>query len=249
MKSKIEAMFSGTKINSTEKRSVLHVALRMSRDQKLEVDGEGDVVKAVWEVRDKIEQFSIKVRTGEFKGYTGKDLKNVVVIGIGGSYLGPEFVYEALRYDTDCYEAAKGRTLKFLANVDPTDLFRALEGLDLEETLFIINSKTFTTAETMLNARTAAERIVKHYRVAFPDVPESDFIAHHVVAGSTNIEATKKFGIDENNVFGFWDWVGGRYSVCSAIGVLPLSLHYGYKNVSDFLDGAKAMDDHFRNGN
>ena len=218
-------MFNGTKINLTEKRSVLHVALRMSKEQKLDVDGEGDVVKAVWEVRDKIQKFSEKVRSGDFKGFTGKDLKNVIVIGIGGSYLGPEFVYEALRYDPDWYEAAKGRALRFLANVDPTDFYRALEGLDLEETLFIINSKTFTTAETMLNARTCAAKIVKHYREAFPDTNESDFIAHHVVAGSTNIEATKKFGIDEDNVFGFWDWVGGRYSVCSAIGVLPLSIH------------------------
>lgn len=243
---KISAMFRGDKINSTEKRAVLHAALRMGKDETLEVAGEGDVVKAVWEVREKIQNFSQRVRTGDFKGYTGKDLTNVVVIGIGGSYLGPEFVYEALRYDDKCYEAAKGRNLRFLANVDPTDFKRSIEGLDLEETLFIINSKTFTTAETMLNARTVATKIVEHYRGNYADVDKAEFIKHHVVAGSTNIEATKEFGIDENNVFGFWDWVGGRYSVCSAIGVLPLSIHYGYDNVSDFLEGARSIDTHFR---
>lgn len=240
-------MFKGEAINTTEKRSVLHVALRMPKDQSLEIPNEGDVVKSVWDVRDRIEQFADKVRSGSFKGYSGKELKNVVVIGIGGSYLGPEFVYEALRYEDNCYEAAKGRTLRFLANVDPTDFKRSIEGLDLEETLFIINSKTFTTAETMLNARTVSKAIEDHYRKTHADVEKSEFIKHHVVAGSTNIKATKEFGIDENNVFGFWDWVGGRYSVSSAIGVLPLSLHYGYKNVSAFLDGARSMDEHFHN--
>jgi len=238
-------MFSGDKINMTEKRSVLHVALRMAKDQKLEVSGE-DVVKAVWEVRDKIEGFSSRVRSGDFKGYTGKDIKNTIVIGIGGSYLGPEFVYESLRFDEACKKASEGRNLRFLANVDPTDFYRSMEGLDIEETVFIINSKTFTTAETMLNARTVAAAIVDHYKANHAGVDKSEFIKHHVVAGSTNIEATKAFGIDEANVFGFWDWVGGRYSVCSAIGVLPLALHYGYENVSNFLNGAKSIDDHFR---
>ncbi|CAI2361858.1 unnamed protein product [Moneuplotes crassus] len=245
LKAKIDSMFKGDKINSTEKRSVLHAALRMARDQTVEVDGK-NLVELVWEVRDQIQAFSQKIREGDFKGYSGKLLKNVVVIGIGGSYLGPEFVYEALRYDSTCNQAAEGRNLRFLANVDPTDFSRSMEGLDIEETVFIINSKTFTTAETMLNARTVSASIVDHYRASHPDVEKSEFIKHHVIAGSTNISATKEFGIAEENVFGFWDWVGGRYSVCSAIGVLPLSIHYGYENVSNFLDGAKSIDDHFR---
>lgn len=238
-------MFSGEKINQTENRSVLHVALRMDKTHSIELEGEGDIIKSVWEVRDKIEVFSQKVRDGSFKGYTGKTLTNVIVIGIGGSYLGPEFVFEALRFDPKCYEAAKGRTCRFLANVDPTDFYRSIEGLDLEATLFIINSKTLTTAETMLNARTVSRTVVNHYRTAFPDVDKSEFIKCHVAAGSTNLKGTSDFGIDENNVFGFWDWVGGRYSVCSAIGVLPLSIHYGYDNISDFLRGAGDMDKHF----
>ena len=239
-------MFKGEKINFTENRSVLHVALRMAKGQSLEISGE-DVVESVWEVRDKIEDFSTRVRSGDFKGYSGKILKNVVVIGIGGSYLGPEFVYEALRYDLACKAASEGRNLRFLANVDPTDFYRSIEGLDIEETLFIINSKTFTTAETMLNARTVAAAIVDTYKSVHPDVDKSEFIKLHVAAGSTNIPATKEFGIDEANVFGFWDWVGGRYSVCSAIGVLPLSIHFGYENISNFLSGARSIDEHFRN--
>ena len=243
---KIDDMFKGEQINPTEKRSVLHVALRMAKDQSLEVADEGDVVKTVWEVRDRIQAFSDKMRSGDFHGYSGKKLTNVVVIGIGGSYLGPEFVYEALRYDDKCNEAGKGRTLRFLANVDPTDFKRSIEGLDLEQTLFVVNSKTFTTAETMLNARTAKRSIVKHFKKLNADADDLDFIKHHFVACSTNIKATKEFGISEENVFGFWDWVGGRYSVSSAIGVLPLSLHYGYDNMASFLDGARSMDEHFR---
>jgi glucose-6-phosphate isomerase len=239
-------MFNGSKINVTEKRSVLHVATRMDKDQSLMVDGE-DVVKQVWEVRERIHKFSDQVRNGEFKGFTGKDIMNVIVIGIGGSYLGPEFVYESLRFADKCEEASKGRSLRFLANVDPVDFSRSMHGLDIEETLFIINSKTLTTAETMLNARTAAKTIFNYYKKSNPNVDKSEVIKHHVVAGSTNIESTKEFGIDENNVFGFWDWVGGRYSVCSAIGILPLALHYGYDTVCDFLSGAKSMDDHFKN--
>lgn len=179
---KINRMSSGQKINPTEKRAVLHIALRMGRDQSVEVEGEGDVVEEVWKVRDKIEMFSERFRKGYFKGYSGKAIKNVVVIGIGGSYLGPEFVYEALRHDSEAYEAAKGRQLRFLANVDPTDLKRSVEGLDLEETLFIVNSKTFTTAETMLNARTARNLLIDLYSKNKKVKDYSKFVKYHFAA-------------------------------------------------------------------
>lgn len=173
LSSKIDSMFKGEKINITEKRSVLHVALRMSKDKKLEVEGE-DVVKLVHETADKIKVFSQKIRAGEqgYRGYSGKKLRNFVVVGIGGSYLGPEFVYEALRYDAECKKAGDGFNLRFLANVDPIDFARATEGLDLEETLFIVNSKTFTTAETMLNARTCRQAIIDYYKWKYTE--ESD---------------------------------------------------------------------------
>jgi glucose-6-phosphate isomerase len=179
---KINKMYSGLKINSSEKRAVLHVALRMDRDKSVEVEGEGDVVEKVWKVRDKIQQFSEKVRQGKFKGYSGKSLKNVVVIGIGGSYLGPEFVFEALKYDSEGFEGAEGRVLRFLANVDPTDLKRSIEGLNLEETLFIVNSKTFTTAETMLNARTVRSLITHHYSKNPDNKDYSKFVKYHFAA-------------------------------------------------------------------
>jgi len=191
--------------------------------------------------------FSEKVRTGEVRGFSGKLLKNTLVIGIGGSYLGPEFVFEALKTDDASRKAAEGRKLRFLANVDPIDFARAMEGFDIEETLVVINSKTFTTAETMLNARTVRSFIIDHYSKLHPkEADTSRFVEAHMCAVSTNLPDTKKFGIKDERVFGFWDWVGGRYSVCSAVGVLPLSLHYGFANVQDFLDGAKSVDEHLR---
>lgn len=155
-----------------------------------------------------------------------------MIIGIGGSYLGPEFVFEALRQDETSKKAAEGRRLKFLANVDPIDFNRAMEGFDIEETLVVINSKTFTTAETMLNAKTVRQHIINHYKSKYPEEADhSKFVEAHMCAVSTNLPETKKFGLLDERVFGFWDWVGGRFSVCSAVGVLPLSLHYGFENV------------------
>lgn len=178
------------------------------------------------------------VRSGEWKGFTGKALTDVVCIGIGGSYLGVEFVYEALKTDPEAAAAASGRKLRFLANVDPIDVQRALEGLNPETTLVVIISKTFTTAETMLNAKTVKAWLVK--------AMGEDCVAKHVVACSTALDKTKAFGIDSNNVFGFWDWVGGRFSVWSAVGVLALSLQYGFGVVNSFLEGGHAMDEHFQ---
>uniref|UniRef100_A0A7S4WD97 Glucose-6-phosphate isomerase n=1 Tax=Alexandrium monilatum TaxID=311494 RepID=A0A7S4WD97_9DINO len=234
---KKKALFSGGKINETEGRAVLHVALRAAKDDVINVDGK-NVVPEVHSVLDAMKAFSDKVRAGQFVGYTGKPLTDVVCIGIGGSYLGVEFVFEALKTDPTAAAAAKGRNLRFLANVDPIDVKRALAGLSAETTLVIVISKTFTTAETMLNARTIKAWLVK-------ELGTEAAIAKHVVACSTALEKTKAFGIDSSNVFGFWDWVGGRFSVCSAVGVLPLSLQYGFDVVKQFLDGARAMDQHF----
>ena len=243
---KIKAMFAGEKINNTEGRSVLHVALRKPKTDSLTVDGT-DVVKDVHDVLDRIAAFSAKVRDGSFAGFTGKKLKNIVAIGIGGSFLGPEFVFEALRHDATCKAASaeKGMQLKFLANVDPIDFFRATDGLDVEETLFVIVSKTFTTAETMLNARTCRKHIVDYYTKAQPGCDTAKVLASHLCAVSTNLKATKDFGISDENVFGFWEWVGGRYSVSSAVGVLPLSLYYGFDNVQTFLNGMHSIDKNF----
>ena len=232
----IKAMMSGEHINVTEDRAVLHTALRASKSAKVVVDGE-NVMPAVHKVLDDIKRFSDAVRGGKWKGAKNKALKNVVAIGIGGSYLGPEFVAEALATDKKCAKAAAGRTLRFLANVDPIDVERALGGLDPATTLVVIISKTFTTAETMLNAQTARAWLVKALG--------QKAVAKHMVAVSTNLEAVEAFGIDPRNAFGFWDWVGGRYSVCSAVGVLPLALHYGFAPIRAFLDGAAAMDQHF----
>ena len=213
--------------------------MRKPKTDTLNVDGK-NVVKDVHDVLDRIKSFSEKVRNGAFKGFTGKKIKNIVAIGIGGSFLGPEFVFEALRQDKGCKEASAGMQLKFLANVDPIDFYRATDGLDIEETLFMIVSKTFTTAETMLNARTCRKLILEYYQNKQGD--EGKNLSSHLCAVSTKLELTKKFGIDDENVFGFWDWVGGRYSVSSAVGVLPLSLVYGFDNVRKFLDGMNDMD-------
>jgi glucose-6-phosphate isomerase len=233
---RIQAMATGEKINTTENRAVLHMALRAARGTRIEVDGV-DTVAQVHEVLGRIKSFSDEVRAGRRKGATGKTLTDVISIGIGGSYLGPEFVCEALRTDPACAKAASGRRLRFLANVDPIDVSRQLEGLDPARTLVVVVSKTFTTAETMLNARTVRAWLVRKLG--------SKAVAKHMVAVSTNLEAVEAFGIDPTNAFGFWDWVGGRYSVCSAVGMLPLSLHYSFARMDEFLAGARDLDEHF----
>ncbi|XP_039053315.1 glucose-6-phosphate isomerase, cytosolic-like isoform X1 [Hibiscus syriacus] len=237
LKQQINRMYSGEHINSTENRSVLHVALRAPRDTVINSDGK-NVVPDVWNVLDKIKDFTEKVRSGSWVGATGKTLKDVIAIGIGGSFLGPLFVHTALQTDPEAIEFAKGRQLRFLANVDPIDVARNIAGLNPETTLVVVVSKTFTTAETMLNARTLREWI--------SSALGPSAVAKHMVAVSTNLMLVEKFGIDPNNAFAFWDWVGGRYSVCSAVGVLPLSLQYGFSIVEKFLKGASSIDDHFR---
>lgn len=237
LRGKIASMFAGEKINSTEGRAVLHVALRAPKTASISVDG-SDVIPDVHDVLDKIKVFSEKVRSGEWLGATGKPITDVIAVGIGGSYLGPEFIFEALRMDPKASAAAAGRRLRFLANVDPVDATRAKEGLNPETTLVLVISKTFTTAETMLNARTMRAWIV--------DAMGADAVAKHMVAVSTNVKGVEEFGINPDNAFGFWEWVGGRYSVCSAVGITPLALQYGFDVVSDFLAGAHDMDEHFR---
>ncbi|CAN4080323.1 unnamed protein product [Withania somnifera] len=236
VKDKISRMFNGEHINSTENRSVLHVALRAPRDAVINCDGK-NVVSEVWQVLDKIRDFSERVRSGAWVGATGKTLKDVVAIGIGGSFLGPLFVHTALQTEAEAIKCARGRQLRFLANVDPIDVARNLTGLNPETTLVVVVSKTFTTAETMLNARTLREWIISALG------PQA--VAKHMVAVSTNLKLVEQFGIDPNNSFAFWDWVGGRYSVCSAVGVLPLSLQYGFSVVEKFLKGASSVDQHF----
>lgn len=238
LEEKKEKMFSGVRINETEGRPVLHAALRAPRDAVINVDG-SNVVPEVWKVLDAMKAFSDKVRSGGWTGYTGKPLTDVLAIGIGGSYLGVEFVFEALKTDPEAAAAAAGRRLRFLANVDPIDVKRALEGLNAETTLVLVISKTFTTAETMLNAKTVKEWLIK-------ELGSPDAVAKHVAACSTALDKTKAFGIDESNVFGFWDWVGGRFSAWSAVGVLPLSLQYGFGIVEKFLQGGHEMDKHFK---
>lgn len=236
LKQKISSMFNGEHINSTENRSVLHVALRASKDTTITSDGK-NVVPDVWQVLDKIREFSDKVRNGSWVGATGKALTNVIAIGIGGSFLGPLFVHTALQTDPEASKSSGGRQLRFLANVDPVDVARNISGLDPETTLVVVVSKTFTTAETMLNARTLREWI--------SSALGSQAVSKHMVAVSTNLKLVEKFGIDPNNAFAFWDWVGGRYSVCSAVGVLPLSLQYGFPVIEKFLKGARSIDQHF----
>ena len=238
LKEKIEQMFQGEQINETEHRSVLHVATRADRNQELIVDGK-NVVKDVWTVLDKIKAFSDQVRNGEWLGATGKPIKDVVAIGIGGSFLGPLFVHTALRTEPIAAMKAQGRQLRFLANVDPVDVARALHNLNQETTMVVIISKTFTTAETMLNARTVRKWITA-------ELGESA-VSKHMVAVSTNVKLVSQFGIDPDNTFEFWDWVGGRYSVCSAVGMLPLSLQYGFDQMEQFLEGARDIDQHFLN--
>jgi len=232
LKARRDAMFSGEKINITEKRAVLHVALRAPKGEKIVVDGE-DVVPAVHEVLDRMAAFSERIRSGEWKGHTGKPIKNVINIGIGGSDLGPVMAYEALRH-----YSRRDMTFRFVSNVDGTDFAEATHDLDAEETLFIISSKTFTTLETMTNAHTARDWALKK-------LGDEKAVAKHFVAVSTNAEEVTKFGIDTANMFGFWDWVGGRYSMDSAIG-LSTMLAVGPDNFKKLLAGFHSIDEHFR---
>ena len=226
-----DAMFAGEKINLTENRAVLHTALRAPRTRQITVDGQ-DITADVHGVLDRVKVFSDSVRSGAWKGHTGAPITDIVNIGIGGSDLGPKMVCLALR------QFAHPRlTMHFVSNVDGHDMDAALSRVNPETTLFIIASKTFTTAETMMNANTA--------RAWFLQQAPEEALAKHFVAVSTNVEAIKTFGIDPANMFPFWDWVGGRYSVWSAIG-LPVALCVGFGYFSDFLAGAHAMDEHFR---
>ncbi|MFG3286834.1 glucose-6-phosphate isomerase [Streptomyces sp. NPDC048111] len=228
-----DAMFRGEKINTTEDRAVLHTALRAPRDAVIEVDGE-NVVPGVHEVLDKMAAFSDKVRSGEWTGHTGKRIKNVVNIGIGGSDLGPAMAYEALRSFTD-----RELTVRFVSNVDGADLHEAVRDLDAAETLFIIASKTFTTIETITNATSARDWLLTELKAG------QDAVARHFVALSTNADKVAEFGIDTANMFGFWDWVGGRYSFDSAIG-LSLMIAVGPERFREMLAGFHLVDEHFR---
>ncbi len=232
LRGRIDAMFRGDPINATEHRSVLHIALRAPKGQAIFVDGK-DVVPDVHEVLDKMAGFSDRIRSGEWKGYTGKPIRNIVNIGIGGSDLGPVMAYEALRHYSD-----RGLTLRFVSNVDGTDFAEATRDLDPAETLFIVSSKTFTTLETMTNAQTARAWTLASLR-------DDKAIARHFVAVSTNADEVSKFGIDTANMFGFWDWVGGRYSMDAAIG-LSTMIAVGPENFRAMLAGFHAMDEHYR---
>jgi glucose-6-phosphate isomerase len=232
LRARIDAMFSGEKINVSEQRAVLHVALRAPRGASIEVDG-SNVVPGVHAVLDKMADFSNRVRDGVWHGHTGKRIRNVVNIGIGGSDLGPVMAYEALKHYSD-----RALTCRFVSNVDGTDFAEAVRDLDPAETLFIISSKTFTTLETMTNAQTARDWALAGFG------GEQAAIAKHFVAVSTNAGAVAKFGIDTANMFGFWDWVGGRYSMESAIG-LSTMLAIGPDNFRAMLGGFRVMDEHF----
>ena len=233
LRAKIEAMFRGDKINITENRAVLHVALRAPKDEKIVVDGE-DVVPGVHAVLDKMAAFSERVRSGSWKGHTGKRIRNVINIGIGGSDLGPVMAYEALKHSSQ-----RDLTFRFVSNVDGTDFAEAVQDLNADETLFLVASKTFTTLETMTNAHTARE-----WSLAALGGDEKA-VAKHFVAISTNAKEVAKFGIDTDNMFGFWDWVGGRYSMDSAIG-LSTMIAIGPENFRAMLAGFHEMDVHFR---
>ena len=229
---RIGAMFAGERINSTEDRSVLHVALRMPADETLIVDG-ADVVSAVHEVLDAMAAFAGQIRSGAWLGFTGKPIRNIVNVGIGGSDLGPVMAYEALRHYAD-----RALTFRFVSNVDSTDFTEATRDLSADETLFIISSKTFTTLETLANATSARDWVVGQ-------LGDEAAVARHFVAVSTNAERVAAFGIDTANMFGFWDWVGGRYSMDSAIG-LSTMLAIGPDRFAELLAGFHQMDEHFR---
>jgi glucose-6-phosphate isomerase len=232
LRARIEGMFRGEKINVTERRAVLHVALRAPRGESIIVDGE-NVVPEVHKVLDRMADFARRVRDGSWKGHTGKRIRNVINIGIGGSDLGPVMAYEALRHYSD-----RNLTVRFVSNVDGTDFAEATHALDPGETLFIVSSKTFTTLETMTNAHTAREWLLAA-------LGDQKAVAKHFVAVSTNADEVSKFGIDTENMFGFWDWVGGRYSMDSAIG-LSTMIAVGPDNFRAMLAGFRAIDEHFR---
>ncbi|WP_232661949.1 glucose-6-phosphate isomerase [Pseudonocardia sp. TRM90224] len=227
------AMFAGEHINTSEDRAVLHTALRLPRDASLVVDGQ-DVVADVHDVLDRMGRFSDSVRSGEWTGHTGERIRAVVNIGIGGSDLGPVMAYEALRDYAD-----RGITLRFVSNIDPTDVAEATNDLDPASTLFVVSSKTFTTLETLTNARAARDWLLAGLG------GDEKAVAKHFVAVSTNAKEAGAFGIDEANMFGFWDWVGGRYSLDSAIG-LSLMVAIGKEQFAEFLAGMHAIDEHFR---
>ena len=232
LRDRIDAMFHGEKINVTEKRAVLHVALRTPKGESIVVDGE-NVIPRVHAVLEKMAGFSNRIRNGEWKGYTGKTIRTIINVGIGGSDLGPVMAYEALRHYSQ-----RDLTFRFVSNIDGTDFAEATEGLNAEETLFIISSKTFTTQETMTNARTARDWALKTLK-------NPAAVAKHFVAVSTNATEVSAFGIDTANMFEFWDWVGGRYSMDSAIG-LSTMIAIGPENFRAMLDGFHQMDEHFR---
>lgn len=232
MRDSIDAMFRGEKINVTEERAALHIALRTPKGKSIMVDGE-NIVPKVHEVLDRMTDFSNRVRNGQWKGCTGKTIRNIVNIGIGGSDLGPVMAYEALRYYSQ-----RSLTFRFISNIDGTDFVETTNNLNPEETLFIISSKSFTTQETMTNALTARKWILQQSK-------DQNSIARHFVAISTNLARVKEFGIHPENMFEFWDWVGGRYSLCSAIG-LSTMLAIGPENFHSMLDGFHQMDEHFR---
>ncbi len=227
-----DAMFAGETINTTERRAVLHVALRAPRGERIEVDG-ADMVPEVHKVLDAMGAFATRLRSGTLTGHTGKRIRNVVNIGIGGSFLGPEMAYRALRPFSD-----RSMTFRFVANVDGAELTEATLDLDAAETLFIVSSKTFTTLETMTNAAAARTWLLQKLG---PDAA----VAKHFAAVSTNIEAATRFGVDPGHIFGFWDWVGGRYSMDSAIG-LSTMVAIGPENFQAMLSGFHVMDEHFR---
>ena len=233
LRGRMDAMFRGDKINVTENRAVLHVALRAPKDAAIMVDGK-NVVPEVHAVLEKMADFSNRVRTGQWKGHSGKPIRNVVNIGIGGSDLGPVMAYEALKHYSE-----RALTFRFVSNVDGIDFVEATRDLDPSETLFIVSSKTFTTLETMTNAETARDWLLKGLG------GDRAAVAKHFVAVSTNAEKVSAFGIDTANMFGFWDWVGGRYSMDSAIG-LSTMLAIGPENFRAMLEGFHRMDEHFR---
>ena len=233
LRARIDAMFHGEKINTTEKRAVLHVALRAPKSARIVVDGK-NVVPEVHAVLDKMADFCNRVRSGTWKGHTGKRIRNVINIGIGGSDLGPVMAYEALKHYSD-----RTMQFRFVSNIDGTDFAEATRDLDAEETLFIVSSKTFSTLETMTNAHTARDWSIARLR------GDPKAVAKHFVAVSTNAAKVSEFGIDTANMFGFWDWVGGRYSMDSAIG-LSTMLAIGPDNFRAILDGFHQMDEHFR---
>src|SRR5580700_4342156 len=233
LRERIDAMFSGEKINITENRAVLHVALRAPKGSSIIVDGE-NVVPGVHAVLDKMSSFCDRVRSGAWKGHTGKRIRNIINIGIGGSDLGPVMAYEALKHYSE-----RALTFRFVSNIDGTDFAEAVHDLDPSETLFIVSSKTFTTLETMTNAQSARDWSLKGLG------GDIKAVAKHFVAVSTNSAKVSEFGIDTTNMFGFWDWVGGRYSMDSAIG-LSTMLAIGPENFRALLDGFHEMDEHFR---